>query len=293
MEWKNAIDRARRGFRDDRRLYLVAISSLSVAFLCLGGALLMVANLGAVAERWSQSGRITVYLEDEVRPQDVAQMRMALDGLAEVRQVEEVTPAEARAQLLAEFDSDDALRNLPANLLPGSLEITLASGTSRQRTAAIATRVAQFRGVDSVDTYRSFFDKLERLLTSGRTVAVSIALLVALCVVAVVGNTIRLSVARRHREIEVLKLCGATDVFVRRPLVVEGTMQAFIAAFISLVVLALGFAALRSQIDGTLAALIGVHCVFLSPLTLVALLAFGAGMGALGSFLSVRRYLSV
>ncbi len=293
MDWKNAIVRARRGFRDDRRLYFVAISSLTVAFLCLGGALLTVANLGAIADRWSQSGRITIYLADEARPQDVAQLRMVLESLDEVGRVDEVTPAEARAQLLAEFESEDALRGLPANLLPGSLEVTLSSGTSRTRSAAIASRISQFRGVESVDTYRGFFVRLERLVGTGKGMAGAVAFLVAFCVLAVVGNTIRLSVARRQREIEVLKLCGATDAFVRRPLVVEGVMQAFAAAFAAVALLAVGFAALRPQIDATLATLVGTHCVFLSPVALVGLLVGGAAVGALGSFLSVRRYLLV
>ena len=79
----------------------------------------------------------------------------------------------------------------------------------------------------------------------------------------------------------------------RRPLVVEGTLQAFLAAFLAVIVLALGFAAIRSQIDGALTTLVGVHCVFLSPFTLVGMLGFGAMLGAAGSFFSVRRYLSV
>lgn len=293
MDWKNAIVRARRGFRDDRRLYFVAISSLTVAFICLGGALIGVANLGALAERWGQTGRLTVYLADEAREQDIAQLRMVLESLDEVRRVDVVTPAAARAELLAEFENEADLRGMPANLLPASLEITLSGNTSPRRIAAIAARVGQFRGVESVDTYRNFFAQLDRLLVTGRGAAGTLAVLVAVCVFAVVGNTIRLSVARRKREIEVLKLCGATDAFVRRPFVVEGVMQAFAGAFVAVMALSLAFAGLRPQLDPTLAALFGVHIVFLSPVALVAMLLGGAFVGGLGSYLSVRRYLAV
>ena len=105
MEWKNAIVRARRGFRDERRLYLVSMSSLAIAFVCLGGALMAVANLGAVADRWSESGRLTIYLADDARTQDVTQLRMVLESLDEVRAVEHVTPAAARAVSLTSGSS--------------------------------------------------------------------------------------------------------------------------------------------------------------------------------------------
>lgn len=293
MEWKNAIVRARRGFRDERGLYVVATSSLAVAFLCLGGALLAVENLGALADRWGGTGRVTVYLADDARSQDVAQLKMVLESLDEVSHVDEVTPAEARAELLAEFDDERELASLPANLLPASVEIELRENVSEARVASIAARVSQFRGVDSVDTYRGFFARLESLTSTGRFVALAVAFLVALCVLAVVGNTIRLSVARRQREIEVQKLCGATDAFVRRPFVVEGVMQAFVASFAAVTLLALGFVAVRSQVDATITGLLGTRLVFLSPGLLVAMLVSGALLGGLGSFLSVRRYLAV
>jgi len=293
MEWKHAIVRARRGFRDERSLYVVATSSLAVAFLCLGGALLAVENLGAIANRWGNSGRMTIYLADGARSQDVAQLKMVLESLDEVRNVDEVTPAEARAALLSEFDDARELTGLPANILPASLEVDLNGRIGGARIASIASRVSQFRGVDSVDTYRGFFRRLESLTSTGRMVSLAVAFLVALCVVAVVGNTIRLSVARRQSEIEVQKLCGATDAFVRRPFLVEGAIQAFIASFVAVALLALGFVVLRPQVDATIAGLLGIRLVFLSPGLLVALLASGALLGGVGSFLSIRRYLVV
>lgn len=293
MEWKNAIVRARRGFRDDKALTIVATSSLAVAFLCLAGSLLAVENLDAIANRWGGTGRMTIYLTDDARPQDVAQLKMVLESLDEVDHVDEVSPAQARAELLSEFDDARELQSLPANLLPASLEVELASNVRNSRVAAMAGRVSQFRGVDSVDTYRGFFERLEALTSTGRLLALGVAFLVALCVLAVVGNTIRLSVARRQREIEVLKLCGATDAFVRRPFVVEGVMQAFVASFLAVVLLASAFAFVRPKVDATISGLLGTRLVFLSPTFLVALLVSGAVLGGIGSFLSVRKYLAV
>ena len=73
--------------------------------------------------------------------------------------------------------------------------------------------------MSDVESYRSWFQKLDHLLWGARMLAVGLAVLVVFCVVAVIGNTIRLAVARRRQEIEVMKLCGATNGFVRGPFV--------------------------------------------------------------------------
>ncbi|MCB9610874.1 MAG: ABC transporter permease [Sandaracinus sp.] len=293
MELKTLIGRAKRGLREELRLYLVAISSLSVAFLCVAGALLALTNLSALAERWGESARMTVYLRDGAQAADVAQLRVVLESLPEVRAVEELTAEDARALFLQHAEVSADLAALPPEVFPPSLELSLATGTDPSRLDAMAARVAQLRAVEDVETYRGWFDRLESLLSAGRGLAGALALLVALCVLAVIGNTIRLAVARRRDEIEVLKLCGATDAFVRGPFVVEGTFQGFAAAALAVMVLFFGFLALRGELDASLAALTGIRAAFLQPWMLVALIFGGAFIGAMGSALSLRRYLTV
>jgi len=293
MDLKMAISRAGRGLREDLRLYLVAVSSLTVAFLCLGSAMLAVTNLSQAAERWGQSRRLTVYLVDGARAGDVEQLRAIVEGLPEVASVEHVTAARARAQFMENTDVAGDLGELPADVFPASLEVTLVGGIPVQRLSDIAARVERFGAVDEVESYGGWFSRLESLITAGRGIALALCLLVVVCVIAVVGNTIRLAVAGRRDEIEVMKLCGATDGFVRRPFVVEGAAQGFAAALFSLVLLLLGYLVLRSQVNDTVAALSGVSAVFLHPGIMAALLLGGAAVGALGSALSLRRYLTV
>lgn len=293
MSFKMALARAKRGLREERRLYIVAVTSLSVAFLCLASALLATANLNQAAERWGRSGRMTVYLEDGAQSQDIMQLQVVLEALPEVAGVAHLTAEQARETFLEQSEVTADFASLPANVFPASLEVDLAQGTTVQRVEALSQRVGQFRAVSDIETYRGWFDRLEGLVMAGRTVAFGLALLVGLCVVAVIGNTIRLAVARRRQEIEVMKLCGATDAFVRGPFVLEGTFQAVMAAGIALAVLTAGFLFLRDDVDGTIAALTGVRTVFLSPLVLASLLFGGAFVGAVGSAMSLRRYLAV
>jgi cell division transport system permease protein len=120
-----------------------------------------------------------------------------------------------------------------------------------------------------------------------------LALLVVVCVVAVIGNTIRLAVANRKREIEVLKLCGATDAFVRNPFLLEGTLQAVASASLAMLLLLIGYLALRSHVEATLSTLTGVPTTFLSFGTVCTVIGLAGVLGAVGSALSLRRYLQV
>ncbi len=293
MDWKSTWARARRGVREEFRLYLVAVSSLSVAFVCVGGALLAVTNLDAMAERWGRSGKVSVYLHDGAERDDVSQIQTVLEALPEVLEVELLSSAEARTRFLEQSEVGGDLTALPAEIFPASLEVQLAPGTPRARVQEIGERVAGLGAVDDVETYAGFFTRLEGLLSAGRGLAGALALLVGLCVLAVIGNTIRLAVARRKDEIEVMKLCGATDTFVGRPFVVEGTLQGALSAGLALIVLFAGFLVLRGHLDASVGALAGINATFLHP-AIVAALFFGGGLiGALGSAFSLKRYLAV
>lgn len=293
MDLKTILLRARRGFREDIRLYLVAVSSLAVAFLCLAGALLAMDNMAVLAKHWGSSRRMTVYLRDGVPVADVEQLRLVLESLPGVSQASYVSAGEARQRFLEQSDVSGDLGALPADAFPASVEVELASGIASGKLEEISQRVEKFGVVEDVETYRGWFAQFESLVSTGRSVAGILALLVIICALAVVGNTIRLAVAGRRSEIEVMKLCGATDGFVRWPFVVEGVVQGFAAALLSLLILMVAYVALRSDIDAATSAFTGVRTVFLHPASILAILAGGASMGAIGSAMALRRYLTV
>jgi cell division transport system permease protein len=295
MSLSTAITRAARSMREEARLHLIAISSLTIAFLGLGITLVVSANLDAVADAWGRSARISVFLRDGAAASDVEELRLAIEGLPEVTAVEHLTAAEAREAFLATGpdEGESALSAIPADAFPASLEVELAGGIASERSVAIGERIAQFSAVEDVETYQGWFTRLEAVLGAGRGVAIALSLLVLLSVLLVVGNTIRLAVAGRKDEIEVMKLCGADDAFVRGPFLVEGGVQGFAAALLAMALLTVGFLLVRQELDATVAALAGVRTVFLPPLVAVGILVAGTLAGIAGSALSLRRYLAV
>ena len=109
---------------------------------------------------------MTVFLRDGTVPGDVEQLRMALEGLPEVTSVAALSAEEARTRFLRDTDLGADLSSLPADAFPASLELALAAGTSAARVEAISTRLRRFRAVDDVESYRGWFERLERLLAA-------------------------------------------------------------------------------------------------------------------------------
>jgi cell division transport system permease protein len=293
MSVRHVLTRAKRGFREEIRLYVVAVTSLAVAFLCLGAALLALQNLGAIADRWGESGHITVYLRDGLEPVEVARLSAVLEGLREVDHVRAITSAEAREEFLERSELGADLAELPPDVFPASIEVGLVPGVPVAAIEKLSARIGALEGVSDVESYRGWFERLASLLTAGRIGSIVVAVLVGFCVFAVVGNTIRLSVARRRREIEVMKLCGATNSFVRGPFILEGIVQGLVASLLSILVLSIAFLALRSDVDAALSMFLGTKSVFLGPGLVALLVLSGVSIGAASSTLSLRRYLEV
>jgi cell division transport system permease protein len=293
MNLVTALSRAKRACRDDMHLHAVAVASLVVAFLCLGVTQLAVGNLARIADRWGQSRHLTVYLKDGSERSAVEQLTLVLESLPEVRSIEHVSAEQARQQFVEQVEMGADGSSLPAEFFPASLEIELHRKVTEKRLAEIAERIGLLGPVEEVETYRSWFADLGRVLRGAELGAWALAVMVAVCVVAVIGNSIRLAVANRRDEIEVLKLCGATDAFVRAPFMAEGTIQGLVAALVAMLILLVVYASLVGQIRPTFSVLTGVTPCFIDPLLVLGIILGGGLVGALGSALSLRRYLIV
>ena len=185
------------------------------------------------------------------------------------------------------------LAAVPDEAFPASLELRLIDGISATRVERLAKRIRHFPAAEDIETYAASFKPLQTLLGTARNAAAALALLVGLCVIAVIANTIRLAVSNRSQEIRILKLCGATDTFIRSPLLLEGAVQGFAASVLAILILGLIFVTVRGQIDTAIFAFTGVHPAFLSVTGSLLLIVTGTVMGALGSLLSVRRHLVI
>jgi cell division transport system permease protein len=147
--------------------------------------------------------------------------------------------------------------------------------------------------VETVETYQRWTEKLSALLGGGVTASACLAFIVLCAVVSVIGSTMRLLLHRRRSEVEVLKLVGATDGFVRRPFVVEGAAQGAAGAGAALLLLGGLFLIVRGHFDVELSAMLGVSPSFLPWYLAVGMVALGGVLGAGTALVSLRRMVKV
>jgi cell division transport system permease protein len=287
-----SVGRVWRSGRGDGRVYLLSVFSLAVAFVCLSSALLVVFNLRAVELRWARAGRISVYLRDGTSHDQVAQLRRALEQTPAVASTRHVTAADARKEMV-EDGVAGSLAVLPVEAFPASIELSLMDDVTDGQVAAIAQKLRDVPSIESVETYQRWTDRISALVRGGVTASAVLALVVLAAVVSVISTTMRFSLHRRRIEVEVLKLVGATDRFVRRPFVVEGALQGALGAAASLALLALLYAIVRGKFDDDLGALLGVHPTFLPWEIMAAMVAAGAVLGAVSAFAGVRKLSAV
>lgn len=260
----------------------IAIAALALALLAYGSARLVGWRLEALEEALGSGVELTVYLEDVQRPSAAL-----ADEVARVvqRPVRTVSPTDALARLGNELGEEaSALRSLSPNPLPWTIEVSVPSASAdRDAMAALAARLRALPGVAGVEYGEDAVARLALLRIALRQAALVLFALVFATAAVVVSATLQLAIFSRREEIEIQKLVGATDAFVRFPYLLEGLLQGALAAPLAL---ALCYAGTR---------LLSIHASvdFRVQWTslLLELTAIGLALGFAGSLLAVRRFL--
>ena len=286
--------RARRGMLREWRLHALSVFSLAVAFVCLGAALLVLTNLRAIEERWAHAGRASIYLKDNAAAQDIEQLKSALTAVPIVTSVRYISASQARSEFgQNETGTRAELAALPVEAFPASIEIEVKNDVTDAELADVVGKLRQLPAVDDVETYQAWTERLGRLIRGGVAAAALLALVVFASVLAVVGSTIRLALQRRRTEVEVLKLVGATDRFIKGPFLVEGMSQGALGATGAIALLAGLFFVVRGRLDAELASLVGVEPSFLPWQVVVGMVLVGMLLGMFAALLGLRRLVTV
>jgi cell division transport system permease protein len=285
--------RAKQSLVREWRLHALSVFSLSVAFVCFGASLLVVTNLSAAEQRWRRAGRASVFLKDAASQADVDALRSALARVPGVTSVRYVSSGDARAEFGRGPDGQGDLAALPVEAFPASVELDVAQDMPDLELAEMVVKMKELPEVDDVETYQAWTGRLTRLARGGVTASVLLALVVLAAVLAVIGSTMRLVLQRRRVEVEVLRLVGATDGFVKKPFVLEGAVQGALGASAAIALLGVLFLLVRGRLDQELAALVGLEPTFLPWPVAVAMVALGGMLGALAAFVSLRRLVAV
>ena len=285
-----SMKRAWQGFWRNALMSIAATATMVLMLLLLAGFFIIQAGLLAGLQFTEQKVQVVAYLQPNVTDGQIAAMQVRLKAMPEVASADYVS----REQALADFrvsmkaqGREDLTRYLDSNPLYASLEVKLVDP------AAISIVAQALRDEPLVRNVINIEDLVQRVLTVTsilRTGGTVLLLVVGIIALFIIVNTIRLAVVARAEEIEIMRLVGASDAFIRWPFVFEGAFVGFLGAIIALGVLAVA----ADPISGFMVDFFRVLPIQFSSLTrdLVTLvMGAGVGLGILGSWLSVRTYL--
>ena len=275
-----------------------AMATVLVTILVLGVFIPIVqATTGAANE---VRGRLLldVYLKSDASPADIERVRQRLaQKTTHVKRVEYVSKADAYKE--ERKRNPEAYQLLGSNPLPDTFRVTPDKASNINALRDVIDPVAVGGGrrpIDAaIDQVKNRRDETSKILSATRVVKLTTALLAILLVTAsilLISNTIRLSLFARRREVEVMKLVGATDWFIRWPFVIEGVIVGALGGVLAILLLGIGKVALIDPLASDFA-LIASPSTINFGLLVVVLLVASVAVSAAGSGLSLRRFLRV
>ncbi|HEY4486079.1 MAG TPA: permease-like cell division protein FtsX [Nitrospiria bacterium] len=279
--------------RENKVVTLITTVTIAFAMMLFGLFLLVYLNLNAVAGVLRQEIKIILYLKDGISAATLASLTETLRLQAGVGGVEFTSKEKALEDFKRAFEGNDLLlKGLGQNPLPASIELTVAKDYQSSR--AVERLADQVKGLNGVDDIQYGHDWVRKvgivldLLKTGSTVS---GLILGLAAVVIISSTIGLTVWARLPEIEVLKLIGATRMYIQMPFLLEGAFMGLIGGALSLFFIRSTYLLVKnrlSEIGGILGG--GMTFSFLPPAWLGMFLGIGVVLGLIGSFLSVRRF---
>lgn len=271
--------------------FLMTTFVIAVALVLPALLYLMLQGVKQFAGGWDAKPRITVYLRVSLEEERAAALRSRLQLLAGIDAIEYISRDQALEVFRKQTGLGDVLDRLDENPLPPVYVLT-SEDSSPAHIETIVTAVKKIPGVESVQTDLVWAGRLQYILLLIERLAFLLFVLFSVGVVLTVANTLRLEIAQRRQEIIVMKLVGATDAFVRRPLLYRGIWYGVAGAVLASVILVSAAAYLSSPVEA-LARSYGSEAILAGPgvMELAWLLLAGFGLGLLGAWFTVERYL--
>ncbi len=290
--WEYFIKDAVVSLKRNSLMSFASISTVALSLLILGMFLVMVLNLNNMASNLESQVQISVFLQDNQSDLEMREVGTRISKLPGVVQVTFVTKDEAMKRFKDRLGDQKSLLNAlgDGNPLPNAFEVKV---DQPERVKPVAQAIGQLKGVENAKFGQDVVEQLFTLTKMIRIFGLVLILFLALAALFIISNTIRLTVFARRREIGIMKYVGATDWFIRWPFLLEGMILGFGGALLAVLLLNQTYGALVNQVHDSLAFLPLIpKYPFITNLSVVLVL-LGTGIGALGSTISLRRFMDV
>lgn len=279
-------------FKRNIWMTLASIFTVVLSLFILGFFSIVILNLNKMADTLESQVQISVYLKDDLSQEEIDETKETLSKIEGLQDIKFTTREEAMENFKERLGDQQFLLDAldDTNPLPDSFSLTV---TSPQQVKTIADTVVALDSVESASYSQDIINHLFNLTHLIRLIGVALIILLTGAAIFIISNTIRLTVFARRKEIAIMKYVGATDWFIRWPFLLEGICLGFIGGGLATIFLYIVYNQVTQEIYEamTFFPLIPQH-PFINYISLAILVA-GIIIGALGSTISLKKFLKV
>lgn len=272
---------------------LMTIAVIGIALALPATLYILLQNVQSLSHGWTDNAQITLFLKQDVTPSQVQVLQQQLNLQNDISKVTYISPEQGLKQFEHESGFGHVLQQLHTNPLPEVLIVQPGGAlTTPLAIHELVNRLQSLPQVGVAQLDMGWIKRLFGIIDLAEHGVWALGALLAVAVILIVGNTIRLSIQNRRDEIEVTKLVGATNAFVRRPFLYTGILYGFFGALIAYILVSL----LLTWLSAPVAKLAGLYesSFALSGFNLLSsevLFIIGMGLGLLGAWIAVTRQL--
>jgi len=289
------------GFRKNFLMFFTAITTVAITLFIVGFFIIIVFDIQGILSSIKNQVEIAVYLKDNISGELKTYLENEIKSWDEISQVNFISKDQALEKFKKENEGSEILKEIQGNPLPASFELELKSPEKVEQVALrFMDKDGNFiEGVDEVIYGQNYVQKLFSITAIVGTIAFLIIVVLLLAATVLIFNTIRLAIHARRKEIEVMKLVGATNWFVRLPFLFEGFFEGFIGSVISVVLLYFLSNYLLIRVEKAIVdtmhikdlAILGNNNIILY--IYAGLVILGGLLGIFSSGFALKRYISV
>lgn len=292
---RNIVKQGFKGVWRNKGMGLASITSITAVLVILGLVLILMLSLNnVVMDIRDKFDEIQIFLEDEITASQLEEIEDRIRKSDKVISVIFKSKDQALEEMKEDWgDEGYLLEGLETNPLYHTLIVKLKD---IEYADIVAKSIDGMEGIDEIQYNQDIIDKLvlfSNYIRTGGLVIVGILLLVS---IFIISNTIKLTVTARKREINIMKYVGATNGYIRGPFIIEGLLFGLIGALVSILIVNYGYNYFFNAASDKLYVLFTVYLVPPAALikdVMIIFVAIGAGIGALGSLVSMKRFLNV
>lgn len=275
-------------------------SGASLAIMCatmliFGLFFMIIENLNNAVETLETQQGIQVFIQKTATDAQMEQIGEQIQAIDGVNKVTFVSKEDALNQTKEKLKDKQALIAGwdESNPFKASYLVTL---TDLKLSSQVQDEIKKIDNIDSIQSRDETINGLVAIANGVRIVSAVILTLLVLISIFIIGNTIKLTVHARRKEISIMKYVGATDSFIRWPFVIEGIIIGIVAALLSILVLGIAYSLITNAVANSIISTMGIKLLSFTDMTTLLVIVYmvlGIGIGALGSSISMRKYLQV